>query len=326
MFKKATKEQSKLRLALFGVSGGGKTYSALRLATGLGGSIALIDTEHGTASKYADRFDFDVCNLDKATINNVLMCIEKAKGYDVLIIDSLTHAWLELLQEVEKVARAKFGGNTWSAWSEGTPKQMMLINAILDFPGHIIVTMRAETNWTTTVNDKGKVVPVRIGEAPKQGKSIEYEFDMLIQLSQDHMGLVLKDRTGKFQDQCFLIEESFGKQLNEWLKEGKSASITMNKVEEEEDFILPFGDGSEPTQSFDEYDERVGQDPILQANDEELVKQFKERTAALLDAKQIKLFMKQNHISISKVDALRQFLHDNDLEFKIALFLEEVEK
>lgn len=325
MFKKATKEQSKLRLALFGVSGGGKTYSALRLATGLGGSIALIDTEHGTASKYADRFDFDVCNLDKATINNVLMCIEKAKGYDVLIIDSLTHAWLELLQEVEKVARAKFGGNTWSAWSEGTPKQMMLINAILDFPGHIIVTMRAETNWTTTVNDRGKVVPVRIGEAPKQGKSIEYEFDMLIQLSQDHMGLVLKDRTGKFQDQCFLIEESFGKQLNEWLKEGKSASITTNKVEEE-DFILPFGDGSEPTQSFDEYDERVGQDPILQADDEELVKQFKERTAALLDAKQIKLFMKQNHISITNVDDLRKFLYDNDLEFKIALFLEEVEK
>lgn len=320
MFRKATKEQSKLRLALFGVSGGGKTYSALRLATGLGGSIALIDTEHGTASKYADRFDFDVCNLDKATINNVLMCIEKAKGYDVLIIDSLTHAWLELLQEVEKVARAKFGGNTWSAWSEGTPKQMMLINAILDFPGHIIVTMRAETNWTTTVNDRGKVVPVRIGEAPKQGKSIEYEFDMLIQLSQDHMGLVLKDRTGKFQDQCFLIEESFGKQLNEWLKEGKSAPITKEELPSYLD------NGSEPTQSFDKYDERVGQDPILQANDEELVKQFKERTAALLDAKQIKLFMKQNHISISNVDELRKFLYDNDLEFKIALFLEEVEK
>lgn len=315
MFKKATKEQSKLRLALFGVSGGGKTYSALRLATGLGGSIALIDTEHGTASKYADRFDFDVCNLDKATINNVLMCIEKAKGYDVLIIDSLTHAWLELLQEVEKVARAKFGGNTWSAWSEGTPKQMMLINAILDFPGHIIVTMRAETNWTTTVNDKGKVVPVRIGEAPKQGKSIEYEFDMLIQLSQDHMGLVLKDRTGKFQDQCFVIEEDFGKQLNEWLKEGRpkrQSELQLEPQSLEEDFKSP--------------DERIKQDPILQADDEELVKQFKERTAALLDAKQIKLFMKQNHISISRADELRQFLHDNDLELKIALFLEEVEK
>ena len=315
MFKKATKEQSKLRLALFGVSGGGKTYSALRLATGLGGSIALIDTEHGTASKYADRFDFDVCNLDKATINNVLMCIEKAKGYDVLIIDSLTHAWLELLQEVEKVARAKFGGNTWSAWSEGTPKQMMLINAILDFPGHIIVTMRAETNWTTTTNDKGKVVPVRIGEAPKQGKSIEYEFDMLIQLSQDHTGLVLKDRTGKFQDQCFVIEESFGEQLNEWLKDGKPKQQPEPQIETqsaEEDFELP--------------DERIKQDPILQADDEELVKQFKERTAALLDAKQIKLFMKQNHISITNVDDLRKFLYDNDLEFKIALFLEEVEK
>ena len=314
MFKKATKQQAKLRLALFGVSGGGKTYSALRLATGLGGKIALIDTEHGTASKYADRFDFDVCNLDKATINNVLMCINSAKDYDVLIIDSLTHAWLELLQEVEKVAKAKFGGNTWSAWSEGTPKQMSLINAILDFPGHIIVTMRAETNWTTTVNDKGKVVPIRIGEAPKQGKSIEYEFDMLIQLSQDHMGLVLKDRTGKFQDQCFIIEESFGEQLNEWLKDGQPQQSSINENVKMCD---------EP---FDDETNRIKQDPILQANDEELVMQFKDRLSAVLNAKQIKLFMKQNYLSIDRIDQLRQFLMKHDLELTIALFLEEVGK
>ena len=310
MFKKATKQQAKLRLALFGVSGGGKTYSALRLATGLGGKIALIDTEHGTASKYADRFDFDVCNLDKATINNVLMCINSAKDYDVLIIDSLTHAWLELLQEVEKVARAKFGGNTWSAWSEGTPKQMSLINAILDFPGHIIVTMRAETNWTTTVNDKGKVVPVRIGEAPKQGKSIEYEFDMLIQLSQDHTGLVLKDRTGKFQDQCFVIEESFGEQLNTWLQDGQPQQLSIEENKKDNELS----------------NERIEQDPILQAGDEELVKQFKDRLAAVLNAKQIKLFMKQNLISINEVDKLRQFLMEHDLELTAALFLEEVGK
>ena len=185
-FKKATKKNAKLRLALFGVSGSGKTYSALRIAKGLAGDkgkIAFIDTERGSASKYADRFNFDVCDLEKATINNLKMMIDDASGYDVLIIDSLTHAWLELLQEVEQTARAKFGGNTWSAWSEGTPKQQSLINSILNFNGHIIATMRVETNWTTTVNDKGKVVPVRVGEAPKQGKGLEYEFDMLMQFA-----------------------------------------------------------------------------------------------------------------------------------------------
>lgn len=296
MFQKASKEQCKLRLALFGVSGGGKTYSSLLLAKGLGGKIALIDTEHNSASKYADRFDFDVCNLDKPTIGNMLMTIKEASSYDVLIIDSLTHSWLELLQEVEQVARAKFGGNTWSAWSEGTPKQQKLINALLDFPGHVIVTMRSDTNWTTTTNDRGKVVPVRIGEAPKQGKNIEYEFDMLIQLSQDHMGLVLKDRTGKYQDQCFVIDENFGKQLGEWLQ-----------------------DGGQPTQQV------VKHDPITELRGDELIEKFKERTLKLLKPKQVKLFMKTHKLSIENEQQLLQWLTDNDLELQIASFLEEVQ-
>lgn len=222
MFKKATKKNAKLRLALFGVSGSGKTYTALRIATGLGGKIAVIDTERGSASKYADRFNFDVAELDVPSINNIKLVINQAKDYNVLIIDSLTHAWLELLQEVETIAKTKFGGNSWSAWSEGTPKQMSLINALLDFKGHIIATMRTETNWTTQTNDKGKVVPVRVGEAPKQGKGIEYEFDMLMQLSQDHNALVIKDRTGKYQDACIeKPDEQLGKDLAAWLNEGE---------------------------------------------------------------------------------------------------------
>ena len=229
MFKKATKKQAKLRLALFGVSGSGKTYTALRIATGLGGKIAVIDTERHSACKYSDRFDFDVCELEKPTINNMIMTIKEAENYNVLIIDSLTHAWLELLQEVERIAKTKFGGNSWSAWSEGTPKQMSLINALLNFNGHIIVTMRTETNWTTTTNDKGKVVPVRVGEAPKQGKGIEYEFDMLMQISPEHDALVIKDRTGKFKDECITKpDEEFGKELMNWLNDGdKVTSKTL---------------------------------------------------------------------------------------------------
>lgn len=221
-FKKATKKQAKLRLALFGVSGSGKTYSALRLAKGLGGSIAVIDTENHTACKYSDRFDFDVCECEKASINNIVSLLNEASEYDVLIIDSLTHAWDELLDEVNRIAKTKFGGNSWSAWSEGTPKQRAFIKSLLDFKGHLIVTMRSETSWEVTENDKGKKVPVRIGTAPKQGKSIEYEFDMLMQLSQDHSALVLKDRTGKYQDECIdLIDEELGKQLGEWLSDGE---------------------------------------------------------------------------------------------------------
>lgn len=309
MFQKASKKQCKLRLALFGVSGGGKTYSSLLIAKGLGGKVALIDTEHKSASKYADRFDFDVCNLDKPTIGNMLMTIKEARDYDVLIIDSLTHAWLELLQEVEKIARAKFGGNSWSAWSEGTPKQQSLINALLEFPGHIIVTMRSDTNWTTSLNDKGKVVPIRIGEAPKQGKNIEYEFDMLIQLSQDHMGLVLKDRTGKYQDQCFMIDEKFGSQLGEWLQDGDTAQC--DDVEE-----VDFCSGLPPI--IEEHNSAP------QLCDEELVEDFKKRVLKLLKPKQVKLFMKKHKLTVDDSAKLHNWLANHDLELTIASFLEEV--
>ncbi len=223
IFQKASKKQSKLRSALFGPSGSGKTFTALSVAKGIGGNVAVIDTERGSASKYSDRFDFDVCELSKKTIDGYCAAIASAKGYSVLIIDSLSHGWQELLEHVEKLAQAKYRGNTWSAWSEGTPEQRRLIDAILDFDGHIIATMRSKTEWTTAKQDNGKSAPVRVGLAPEQGKGIEYEFDLLLELTVDHVCNVLKDRTGKFQDA--LIDkpgEAFGKSLVDWLSEGEA--------------------------------------------------------------------------------------------------------
>ena len=221
MFKPATKSESKLRAAIFGPSGAGKTYSALRIASGMGSRIALIDSERATASKYSDRFKFDVANLGSRTIDDYVAVIQQARGYDVLIIDSLTHAWQELLTEIDQLAKAKYRGNTWSAWSDGTPKQRALIDAIQDSSCHIIATMRSKTEWMTESTNNGKSRPVRVGLAPEQGKGIEYEFDLLLELSPDHIANVIKDRTGKFQDS--LIDkpgEDFGKALAAWLADG----------------------------------------------------------------------------------------------------------
>ena len=63
MFKKAERKQAKLRLALSGPSGSGKTTGALLIAKGIGGKIAVLDTERGSASLYADLCDFDVVEL-----------------------------------------------------------------------------------------------------------------------------------------------------------------------------------------------------------------------------------------------------------------------
>lgn len=221
-FEKATKKKAKLRLAITGPSGAGKTFTSLRIASGISDHIGVIDSERGRSEKYADRFSFDVLRLEDRGITSYIEAIDAAKDYPILVVDSTTHAWEELLTEVDRIAKAKFSGNRWSAWSEGTPKQRRFIDAITGFPGHVIVTMRSRTEWLQEKDERtGKIKPVRIGTTPEQGKNIEYEFDILMELSTDHIGTVLIDHTGKFQDA--IIEkpgEDFGQSLVAWLNEG----------------------------------------------------------------------------------------------------------
>jgi hypothetical protein len=256
MFQKATREQSKLRLAIFGVAGAGKTLTSLRLAKGIAGDngkIAVIDSEAGTASKYADNekwpVNFDTCILgeNELSIDSYINAINNAKDYDVLIIDSLTHAWQELLIEVDLLANTKYKGNTWSAWNQGTPKQKKLIKVIQWFSGHLIATMRSKTEWSkyTYIKANGQTgtAPKRDGLAPEQGKGIEYEFDILMSMSDKHAAEIIKDRTGKFQDKIIQDpDEKLGVEFKEWLSKGKS----LNEI------LVPFFNKIELSQNMDE--------------------------------------------------------------------------
>lgn len=241
-FHRAIKRNARLRCALFGPAGSGKTFSSLAIAAGIGGRVALIDSERGSAEKYADRFEFDAASLQARTVDEYVRCIVEAgdAGYGVLIIDSLTHAWQELCSMVEKLAKARYHGNTWAAWAEGTPEQRRLVDAISLSRCHVIATMRTKTEWITSDDGAGKKKPVRVGLAPEQGKGIEYEFDMLMEISQDHIASVTKDRSGRFQD--LLIERpgaEFGRQLAEWLDSGLAAEQVADPAQ-----VDPIGDQS----------------------------------------------------------------------------------
>lgn len=220
-FQPAEKSQGYLRLAIYGPSGSGKTMSSLRMATGLGGRIAVIDTERGSASKYADRWRFDVAELaDDKGVDMLIQALHAARqaGYEVVIIDSLSHAWQELLAEVDRLAQGKYRGNSWAAWSEGTPKQRRLIDALLAYPGHIIATMRVRTEWMADAGGKKGSQPVRVGLAPEQGKGIEYEFDLLMEISTENVAHVIKDRTGEFHGRVIdKPDEELGAALAAWL-------------------------------------------------------------------------------------------------------------
>lgn len=248
LFKKAVKSQSRLRLALYGPSGAGKTFTSLAIASGMGEKIALIDTERGSASKYADLFGFDVCELQDKSIDSYVAAIRGAgsAGYDVLVVDSLSHAWAELLEEINRLTKSKFKGNSWSAWSDGSPKQKQLVDSILGCDSHVIATMRSKTEWSQD-NSGGKARPVKIGLSPEQGKGIEYEFDMLASITPEHIMYVEKDRTAKFQDKT--IEKpgaEFGKDLVAWLNTGEAALIKESSPRPDS----PTGDAMEELRSL----------------------------------------------------------------------------
>ena len=192
MFAPATKEKAKLRLALGGVSGSGKTFTALRIATAIGGRIAVIDSEHGSASKYADQFSFDTENITDYSPENYMRLIDGAVkgGYNVLVIDSLSHAWSGAngtLDQVEKWSSRNPKGDSFRAWGQvGTPLQNKFIDHILAAPIHIIGCVRVKQEYAMVDGDRGKKVVQKLGLAPVQRDGLEYEFDVYGMLDEDN--------------------------------------------------------------------------------------------------------------------------------------------
>lgn len=227
-FTKAVRKKSKLRLALTGPSGSGKTYSALLIAKGLGGKIAVIDTEHGSASLYSDLLDFDSLELTPPYSPEryvaAIQAAEKA-GYDILIIDSTTHEWSGsggCLEINEQTAQAKYRGNTWSAWNETTPRHRKFIDSMLQCNMHIIATGRSKTETSQEDSGNGKKKVVKLGMKTEQRDGFEYEFTCVLDIVHDnHYAVASKDRTGLFNGEPLVISENTGKSLLNWLDSGK---------------------------------------------------------------------------------------------------------
>lgn len=223
-FRKATKFDSKLRMAIAGPAGAGKTWTALTIATGIGGSIALIDTEHGSASKYADRFNFDSQELTNFNPNNYSAAIREAEqgGYAVLIIDSLSHAWTGsggLMEQKDIIARQKYQGNTFSAWNDATKIQNMLVNTILGCKMHVVVTVRSKMDYILEKDERtGKQVPRKVGLAPVQRDDLPYEFDVFSTMEIDNTMIIDKSRCPELSGQVISRpDEHISEILLAWL-------------------------------------------------------------------------------------------------------------
>jgi hypothetical protein len=225
-FRKATKQQARARIAFAGPTGSGKTYTALTWARVLGERVGVIDTERGSASLYADLFEFDT--LDLAPPYHPTRLIEAlaasaAAGHDVTVIDSTSHFWAGEGGVLEIVDQAKTGTDSFRAWSKGTPLQQRMVDAILRHPGHVIVTMRSKTEYALVDGDRGKKTVEKVGMAPVQRDGIEYEFTVIQDVDQRHIAHVTKTRCPLLADRDIAPEhtEAAAREFAAWLGTGE---------------------------------------------------------------------------------------------------------
>lgn len=298
MFKKASKKQLKLRLLLEGVSGSGKTFSALRVAKAMGKKIAVIDTEKGSASLYSDRFEFDCCELappyKPEAYVEAIRGAEKA-GYDVLIIDSISHEWsgdggcLDI--------QSKLGGR-YQDWAKVTPRHQAFIEAILQSSMHIIATARSKSDFAM-VTENGKTKVEKLGMKTEQRDGLEFEFTTVLRINQNHMFEASKDRTNLFDGAQDILTEKHGKKLMDWLESGEPEKLAS-------EFNIPAAVVAEPEKDWmpdikacKTPDELVKLWHKMPADKQKYIDTFQSHKKALLEIEEDfkKLMIKEGEIS-----------------------------
>ena len=215
--RQSSRTQAKIKLALQGCSGSGKTMSALLLAYGITnnwGKIAVIDTEFSSADLYAHLGNYNVLSLGETFtpekyIEAISVC-EKA-DIEVIIIDSISHCWDYLIE-----FHGNMQGNSFANWSKITPRQNAFVQKILSSPTHIIATMRVKQDYV--LNEKnGKFIPEKVGLKAVQRDNVDYEFTCVLDLNIKHQAVASKDRTGLFMGKPeFIITPDTGREILTW--------------------------------------------------------------------------------------------------------------
>lgn len=231
-FTKATKSAAKGRIALDGPSGSGKTYTSLMIASELGGRIAVIDTEHGSASKYADIYSFDTLHLDRYSPQILIDALAAASvaGYEVVVVDSLSHFWMGtdgMLEQVDRAAK-RSGGHGMSGWKEMRPVERQMVESLLAYPGHVICTLRVKSDWVEGENARGRKQMIKVGTKAEQREGLEYEFDLVASMDLNNELTVVKSRCPKLAGEIVTRPgRAFAETFKAWLDDGIDTGPTV---------------------------------------------------------------------------------------------------
>jgi hypothetical protein len=220
--KKAVRKQLKIKIALIGPSGAGKTYSALKLAKGFGGKTLLGNTEGDRGYIYADEFEYDIVDIEAPfTPEKFIELIDYAEqnGYNTLIIDSGTHEWSGrggLLETHDKMP-----GNSYTNWAKITPRHNAFVDRQLYSKCHIISCLRGKDQYVLEENEKGKQAPKKVGLGADQRANYEYEMMATLMIEQQtHQFTAVKDNTHLFENRYDVLNEKDGINLIKWAESG----------------------------------------------------------------------------------------------------------
>lgn len=239
-FAPAVRSEAKARVALLGPTGAGKTLTALEWATilaGLGGKVAVIDTENASASLYADKYGFDTAPwwppYDATKLTAAIG--EAARTYDVVVLDSLTHFWAGdggVLDIVDREAQRN-RGNSYAGWKVGSPVWRGLLDALIFAPCHVVVTMRSKMDYLLTQGDNGRAKVEKVGMAPVARNDVEYEFTIVGELDHTHRFTVTKSRCSDLADQSAAAHQAgkLAEVLRDWLNSASPDDTASRRPE-----------------------------------------------------------------------------------------------
>ncbi len=231
--KKSSRQKAKIRLALQGPSGSGKSYSALLIAVGLCKSfekVAVIDTENHSSELYSHLGGFNVVNLEapfttERYIEAIQLC--ERSGMEVILIDSITHQWDGVGGILQ--THASMQGNSFTNWGKLTPRHNAFVQAILQSSCHVIVTIRSKQDYALSEKN-GKQVPEKIGLKGVTREGMDYEMTLVFNLDIKHNAVATKDRTGLFMDQPeFVITSAIGEQILAWCQQGTEEKVSFEQ-------------------------------------------------------------------------------------------------
>lgn len=232
--RKSARKQAKIKMALQGSAGSGKTMSSLLLAKGLTNNnlskVAIIDSENGSADLYAHLGDYNVVRVTppftpEKYIEAIDICLEAKM--DVIILDSISQVWDELID-----FHSKLPGNSFTNWNKVTPRQKAFINKILQSEAHIIATMRTKQDYVLNQRD-GKYIPEKVGLKAVQRDGVDYEFTLVFDVDIKHFVVASKDRTGLFSNSPdFKISEATGRKILDWCNQGVSIEQAEKEIAE----------------------------------------------------------------------------------------------